>query len=290
MVSNIEASFKTNGIIMNNFAELDGEYVEHYTKISGHQVWHIGPAALIHRTAEEKTERCHKNVVKEHECLSWLGSKKLKTVFYICFGSSCRFPDAQLYEIASGLESSGCDFIWVVSGKDKTEDETEGEREKWMPKGFEERAKRENKGMVVRGWAPQLLILGHEAVGGFMTHCGWNSVVEGISAGVPMVTWPFHGDQFYNEKLVTEVHRIGVEVGAQEWSRWVFDGGNKLVTRDRVEKAVRKVMDGGDEVLAMRRRVQELGKKAKEAVEQGGSSHTNLTALVDDLKLWRERV
>ncbi|KAK4283590.1 hypothetical protein QN277_000525 [Acacia crassicarpa] len=172
----MEASFKTNGIIMNNFAELDGEYVEHYRKISGHRVWHIGPASLIHRTAEEKTERCHENEVNEHECLKWLDSKKPNSVIYVCFGSATRFSDAQLYEMATGLESSGCDFIWVVSVKGKTENETEEEKEKWMPKGFEERVKRENKGMVLRGWAPQLLILGHEAVGAFMTHCGWNSV------------------------------------------------------------------------------------------------------------------
>lgn len=70
-----------------------------------------------------------------------------------------------------------------------------------MPKGFEERMM--NKGMVVRGWGPHLLILGHESIGGFMTHCGWNSVVEGISAGVPMVTWPVHSEQFYNENMIT---------------------------------------------------------------------------------------
>ncbi|XP_028783086.1 UDP-glucose flavonoid 3-O-glucosyltransferase 7-like [Neltuma alba] len=288
MVSRIEASYKTNGIIMNNFAELDGEYAEHYEKISGHRVRHIGPAGLIHRTAEEKTERSHKSAVKEHECLSWLDSKEPNSVLYVCFGSSCRFSDAQLYEIASGLESSGCDFIWVVSGKDITENETEEEREKWMPKGFEGKVKRENKGMVVRGWAPQLLILGHEAIGGFMTHCGWNSVVEGITAGVPMITWPVHSEQFYNEKLITEVHGIGVEVGTEEWALWVFDGGKKMVTRDRIEKAVRKVMDGGDEAMEMRKRVGELGKKAKEAVQEGGSSHTNLTALITELIRWRE--
>lgn len=289
MVARIEASFRTEGIIMNNFAELDGEYVEHYKKMSGHKVWHIGPAAMIHQTAEEKTERCHKNVVEENECLRWLGSKKPKSVIFVCFGSSCRFSDEQLYEMAVGLESSGYDFMWVVHGKEKKAYDDDDDDDEWMPKGFEERVEKENKGMVVRGWAPQLLILGHVAVGGFMSHCGWNSVVEAVSAGVAMVTWPVHSEQFYNEKMITEVHGIGVEVGAEEWNVWVFDGWEKIVRRDKIEKAVRKLMDGGDEVIMeMRRRVGELRKKAREAVEPGGSSHTNLTQLIDELKLWRE--
>ena len=69
------------------------------------------------------------------------------------------------------------------------------------------------KGLIIRGWAPQVLILDHEAVGGFMTHCGWNSTIESIAAGVPMVTWPLYAEQFCNEKLVKDVLKIGVDVG-----------------------------------------------------------------------------
>ncbi|KAF2294685.1 hypothetical protein GH714_015531 [Hevea brasiliensis] len=88
------------------------------------------------------------------------------------------------------------------------------DNEVWLPEGFEERI--EGKGLIIRGWAPQVLILEHEAVGGFVTHCGWNSTLEAISAGVPMVTWPVSAEQFYNEKLVTQVLGIGVAVGAQQ--------------------------------------------------------------------------
>jgi hypothetical protein len=204
-------------------------------------------------------------------------------VLYISFESLCYFPDKQLFEIASAIEASGYDFIWVVP--EKKGKESEEEKEKWLPKGFEER----NKGMIVRGWAPQVVILGHPALGAFLTHCGWNSVVEAVSAGVPMITWPVHGEQFYNEKLITQVRGIGVEVGAAEWSIMGFGEREEVVGRESIEKAVRRLMDGGDEAEEIGRCAREFGDKAKLAAQEGGSSYKNLTAVIDDLKRSRDR-
>ncbi|TKY54074.1 Scopoletin glucosyltransferase [Spatholobus suberectus] len=120
---------KSYGLIVNNFAELDGEeYVEHYEKTTGHKAWHLGPACLAARSGEDRGE---KSVVSENECLSWLDSKQPNSVVYICFGSMCRFPDQQLYEMACGLEQAGHSFIWVVPEKKGKEHE----KEKWLPKG-----------------------------------------------------------------------------------------------------------------------------------------------------------
>ncbi|RDX74275.1 UDP-glucose flavonoid 3-O-glucosyltransferase 7, partial [Mucuna pruriens] len=283
----IETELKSYGLIVNNFAELDGEeYIQYYEKTTGHKVWHLGPASLISRTAQEKSERGQKSVVRMQECLSWLDSKRGNSVVYICFGSLCLFPDKQLYEIACGIEASGHEFIWVVPEKKGKEHESEVEKEKWLPKGFEER--NADKGMIIRGWAPQLLILNHRALGAFITHCGWNSTVEAVSAGVPMVTWPVHGEQFYNEKLITQVRGIGVEVGAEEWTAIGIGERHKLVTGDSIQNAVRRLMDGGDEALEIRRRAKEFGKKASQAVREGGSSHNNLSALIDDLMRLRD--
>ncbi|XP_028783084.1 UDP-glycosyltransferase 73B4-like [Neltuma alba] len=281
-----EAELKSHGIVVNSFAEIDVEYTQLYEKFTGKKLWPIGPPSLIHRSTEEKTQRSHKSVVGEQECLSFLNSKKPNSVVYIAFGSAWSFPDNQLYEIARGIESSGHNFILVVFGK--REDETEEEREKWMPRGFEEKMKSENKGMIIRGWAPQLLILGHPAVGGFMTHCGWNSVLESVSAGVPMITWPLYFDHFYNEKLVTQVHGCGAVVGCEEYGLTAYEPKEKLVTQDMIEKAVRKVMDGGEEAAKMRSRIKELSEKAKKAVEEGGSSHNNLTVLIEELQRFRQ--
>ena len=283
----LEIELRSHGLIVNNFAELDGEeYVRHYEKTTGHKAWHLGPACLLHRTAEEKAQRGQKSVVSVHKCMSWLDSKRDNSVLYICFGSLCHFPDSQLYEIACAVEASGCEYIWVVPEKKGKENEDEEEKDKWLPKGFEERNGK--KGMILRGWAPQVLILGHPAVGGFLTHCGWNSTVEAVSAGVPMITWPVHSEQFYNEKLICEVRGLGVEVGAEEWSFVGYGEREKLVGRDRIEKAVRRLMDGGDEAQEIRRRAQGFGKMARAAVEEGGSSYKNLTALIDELQRLRD--
>ena len=110
-----------------------------------------------------------------------------------------------------------------------------------------------------------MLILDHEAVGGFVTHCGWNSILEGVSAGVPMVTWPMRVDQFYNAKLVTQVLKIGVDVAAQQWKRMEGD----TIKREAIDKAVRQIMVG-EEAEEMRSRAKKLREMAKRAVEDGG--------------------
>ncbi|CAJ2634472.1 unnamed protein product [Trifolium pratense] len=277
-------ALKSHGFIINSFVELDGdEYVEYYEKIIGHKAWHLGPASLVRKTTQEKAERGEKSTISVQKYLTWLNSKQDNSVVYISFGTICYLPDKQLFEIASALETSGYDFIWVVPEKKGMENESEEEKKKWLPKGFEER----NKGMIVRGWAPQVVILGHPALGAFLTHCGWNSVVEAVSAGVPMITWPVHSDQFYNEKLITQVQRIGVEIGVDEWNMAAFRDSKKLVKRDRIENAVRRLMDDGDEAVQIRQRSQKFAKIARR-VQEDGSSHENLTALIDELKRLRE--
>ncbi|WJX90514.1 soyasapogenol B glucuronide galactosyltransferase [Trifolium repens] len=282
-------ALKSHGFIINSFVELDGEeYVEYYEKIIGHKAWHLGPASLVRKTTQEKAERGEKSTKNVQKYLTWLNSKPDNSVLYISFGSICYFPDKQLFEIASAIEASGYDFIWVVPEKKGKENESEEEKEKWLPKGFEER----NKGLIVRGWAPQVVILGHPALGAFLTHCGWNSVVEAVSAGVPMITslitWPVHSDQFYNEKLITEVRGIGVEVGGDEWITAAFRDMKKLVKRDHIEKALRRFMDGGDEAIQIRQRAQKFAKIARNVVLEGGSSHESLMTLIDELKQLRD--
>ncbi|CAL0305193.1 unnamed protein product [Lupinus luteus] len=282
-----KTELKSYGLIVNNFAEVDGEeYIKHYEKTTGHRAWHLGPASLIRKSDQEKGDRGQKSVVSVHECLTWLNSKPPNSVLYICFGSLCHFPDKQLYEIACGIEASGHGFIWVVPEKKGKEHESDKEKEKWLPKDFEERNKM--KGMIIKGWAPQVLILNHHSIGAFLTHCGWNSTIEAISAGVPMITWPVHSEQFYNEKLITQVRGIGIEVGAEVWNNCGSWKTDKLVGRDQIEKVVRRLMEDGDEVEQIRKRAHEFGKKARQAIQQGGSSYNNLTALIDNLRYLKD--
>lgn len=282
-----EAELKSYGVLVNNYYEFDSAYTDFYQKMVAptQKIINVGPAALIHRSGNEKVKRGHKTVVGEHECLSWLKSKDPNSVLYVCFGSGCIFPDAQLMEIACGLMAAGHDFMWVVLGKD---DEKKEDEVNWLPLDFDEKMIKTNKGMIVKGWAPQVLILDHPSVGGFLSHCGWNSVIEAVSAGIPMATWPLYAEHFYNEKLLTQVLGIGVEVGAEEWNLWV-DAGKKVIKREKIERAVNKIMDGGDGSKDMRRKTKEMGERAKKAVGEGGSSQRNVTVLIEDLRKLREK-
>ncbi|KAF2294742.1 hypothetical protein GH714_015879 [Hevea brasiliensis] len=163
----------------------------------------------------------------------------------------------------------------------------QGSQKNWLPNGFEDRIKESQKGLIIKGWAPQLLILEHIAVGGFMTHCGWNSTLEGVSAGVPMITWPITAEQFTNEKLITDVLKIGVKVGSMEWLSWSSEP-SAAVKRDNVETAVKRLMGGDEEAAEMRSRAKDLGEKAKRVVEEGGSSYNDANALIQELQSRRE--
>lgn len=273
-----ESEERSYGTIVNTFYELEPAYAEHWRKVLGRKAWHIGPVSLCNRDAQDKTQRGKAASIDEDECLKWLNSKNPDSVIYVCFGSVSKFPAAQLLEIAMGLEASGQQFIWVVR---KNKDE--GDEEDWLPQGYEKRM--EGKGLIIRGWAPQTLILDHEAVGGFVTHCGWNSTLEGVSAGVPMVTWPVFADQFYNEKLLTDVLKIGIGVGAQRWVPFVGD----FVKQDAIEKAVKAVM-AGEKAEELRSRAKSLGGMARRAIEKGGSSYTDMDALIEELKLYHAQI
>ncbi|KAK8668674.1 hypothetical protein V6N13_106122 [Hibiscus sabdariffa] len=209
-----EAELKSYGVVVNSFYELELTYGDYYRNVLGEKAWHIGPVSLCNRTTVDKADRGKKSAIDEHECLKWLDSKQPNSVLYISFRSLNSFSSTQLKEIAMGLEASKLQFIWVVR-KQNNDDEDDD----WLPEGFEKRM--EGKGLVIRGWAPQVLILDHEAVGGFMTHCGWNSTLEGVCGCVPMVTWPARADQFLNEKLMTQVSKIGVSMGGNKLSGFI---------------------------------------------------------------------
>lgn len=262
------------GVVVNSFYELEAEYADCYRDVLGRKAWQIGPLSLCNSETQEIKQRGRESAIDEHECLKWLDSQTPNSVVYICFGSLAKFNSAQLKEIAIGLEASGKKFIWVVR---KGKGEEEEDEQNWLPEGFEQRM--EGRGLIIRGWAPQVLILDHPSVGGFVTHCGWNSTLEGVAAGVPMVTWPVAAEQFYNEKLVTEVLKTGVGVGVQKWAPGVGD----FIESEAVEKAIRRIMEE-EEGEEMRNRATELARKAKRAVGKDGSSYSNLDALIEELK------
>ncbi|KAK7395433.1 hypothetical protein VNO78_15991 [Psophocarpus tetragonolobus] len=271
----------SHGIIVNSFAELEHGYTHYYEKLTGAKLWHVGMTSLMVDYCENRSTAEKDSA--DNECLKWLSSKEPRSVVYICFGSLTRLQKEQYLEIARGIEASGHKFLWVFPKNKNNEVE-----EEMLPQGFEERMKENDIGMVVRGWVPQCLILKHVSIGGFITHCGWNSVTEGICAGVPMITMPRFGDQILNEKLVSEVHKVGVEVGVLEWSMSPYDARSKVVGWEQIENAVRRVMK--DESGELNKRVKEMKEKAHKAVQKGGSSCENLIALLQSLQQKNDHV
>ncbi|KAL0321483.1 UNVERIFIED_CONTAM: UDP-glycosyltransferase 88F5 [Sesamum calycinum] len=173
-----------------------------------------------------------------NDCLSWLDKQPSKSVVYLCFGSLGLFSIAQLKEIAVGLERSGQRFLWVVRSPpsdDKSKrflPPTEPDLDSLLPAGFLDRTK--DRGLVLKSWAPQVAVLNHESVGGFVTHCGWNSVLEAVCAAVPMVAWPLYAEQKMNRVVLVEDMKValGMEVAEDDF-----------VVAEEVERQVRELME-----------------------------------------------
>ncbi|KAA8516602.1 hypothetical protein F0562_016892 [Nyssa sinensis] len=266
----------TYGIVVNTFEELEPDYVREYRKAKGEKVWCVGPVSLCNKDNLDKIERGSKASIDGEECLKWLDSWEPSSVVYASLGSLCRLTPPQMVELGLGLEASNRPFIWVISKKSD-------ELEKWiLEEKFEERIK--GRGLLIHGWAPQVLILSHSAIGGFLTHCGWNSTLEGVCVGVPMITWPLFAEQFCNEKLVLHILKIGVGIGVEVPVRWGEEEKvGVLVKQDDVKKAIDRLMDAGEEGEERRKRATELGVRSKRAIEEGGTSHLNVTLLIQDI-------
>nr|K4GIP0.1 RecName: Full=UDP-glycosyltransferase 73C12; AltName: Full=Oleanolate 3-O-glucosyltransferase UGT73C12 [Barbarea vulgaris]AFN26668.1 UGT73C12 [Barbarea vulgaris subsp. arcuata] len=274
----VEADKTSYGVIVNTYQELEPAYANDYKEARSGKAWTIGPVSLCNKVGADKAERGNKADIDQDECLKWLNSKEEGSVLYVCLGSICNLPLSQLKELGLGLEESQRPFIWVIRGWEKNK-----ELHEWFSEsGFEERIK--DRGLLIKGWAPQMLILSHHSVGGFLTHCGWNSTLEGLTAGLPLLTWPLFADQFCNEKLAVQVLKAGVSAGVDQPMKWGEEEKiGVLVDKEGVKKAVEELMGESDDAKEIRRRAKELGELAHKAVEEGGSSHSNITSLLEDI-------
>jgi len=267
------------GVVINSFEELERPYLRELRKVRDEKVWCVGPVSLCNKDDEDKVERGEKSSIGETECLDWLDKQQPGSVVYACLGSQSRPTVAQLIELGLGLERSNWPFIWVIRGQ-----KSHLERfERWLSKEkFESRI--QGRGLLIRGWAPQVLILSHHSIGGFLTHCGWNSTLEAISAGIPMITWPLFAEQFFNEKFIVQVLNIGVGIGAEFAVKWGEEEKfGVVIGREDVMKAVNDLMNENGEGQDRRQRAKELGKMANMAIE-GGSSFLNVKSFINDIK------
>ncbi|CAN6337018.1 unnamed protein product [Urochloa humidicola] len=266
MTKSLSKNLEADGILVNKFTSLEARAVEALTdpQFLPKSEFKMPPVLCVGPLVEGAVEAKEK-----HECLAWLNEQPEHSVVFLCFGSVGKgnHSEVQLKEIAVGLERSGYRFLLVVQAPldDNPEKELFGyhadpDLHTLLPEGFLERTK--GRGLVVKLWAPQVDVLHHKATGAFVTHCGWNSVMEGIMAGVPMLCWPLYAEQKMNKVLMVEEAGIGMEVvGWQEG----------LVKAEEVEAKVRLVLDS-QEGEKLRTRVTAHKEAAARAWKNGGSS------------------
>lgn len=250
-VEHLTALPKADGIVINSFEMIERDAVRAlndgrcYPGRPMPPTYCVGPLISDGGAGNEK-----------HECIAWLDEQPKGSVVFLCFGSMGSFSKEQLGEMAVGLERSGQRFLWVVRNPDPT---AEVDLEELLPRGFTERTK--EVGMVVKAWAPQAQVLRHEAVGGFVSHVGWNSTLEAVCGGVPIVAWPLYAEQKMNKVFLTEV-KIAVEMKGYD---------EEMVKAEEVEQKVRWLMEseGG---MELKRKAKAMKESALSARQDGGSS------------------
>ncbi|KAK1685955.1 hypothetical protein QYE76_046803 [Lolium multiflorum] len=245
-------NLESSGFVSNTLRALEGRYLDSPLEDLGFKrVWAVGPLAPETDTSGELGGGL----------AAWLDGFSEGAVVYVCFGSQAVLTPAVAAALAEALERSAVPFLWAVGGGGSLV----------LPEGFEARAAAARRGMVVRGWAPQVAILRHAAVGWFMTHCGWNSALEAVAAGVPMLAWPMAADQFVNARLLVDETRVAVRASAGGIGV-VPDGGElAAVLADAVG-------EGGTGARAL---AKELAAEAAGATKEGGSSREDLELLVE---------
>uniref|UniRef100_A0A6N2MMY5 Glycosyltransferase n=1 Tax=Salix viminalis TaxID=40686 RepID=A0A6N2MMY5_SALVM len=255
---------RASGLILNTFDRLESSMVSELGSLFS-KIYTLGPLQGLFDTFAKSpcaTTSSDGLMWKEDRgCIAWLDSHPSRSVIYVSFGSLVGLFRDQLLEFWHGLVNSGKPFLWVIRS-DSIMGEDDGARE--VP--LELKVATEERGCIV-DWAPQEEVLAHPAIGGFLTHSGWNSTLESIFAGVPMICWPMIADQQVNSRCVSELWKIG------------FDMKDKC-GRDLIEKLVRNLMES-DEIV---KSTVEFARMARDSVKEGGSSYSNLQKLIEAYK------
>ncbi|GAB4832390.1 hypothetical protein Ancab_006406 [Ancistrocladus abbreviatus] len=228
-------------------------------------VWAIGPLLPPEDDSMGPARRGGSSSIPSEAVLRWLDERPDCSVVYVCFGSRIVLTKDEMVVLGRALESSGLHFIWGVRGSDGGEDGGV------LDDGYVGRVA--ERGLIIKGWAPQLVILHHRAVATFLSHCGWNSVLESIAAGVMMVGWPMGADQFANARLL--VDDLGVALRVE------FEGEDGVPDSGELAQLL---VDSLSETRPERARVRKLRIVATDAVKEGGSSCNELNELVRNLR------
>ncbi|XP_028756129.1 hydroquinone glucosyltransferase-like [Neltuma alba] len=269
-----------DGVFLNTWEDLEPAPVRairenaFYKKTLTAPVYPIGP---VIKETESVTET-------GSECLAWLDKQPEDSVLFVALGSGGTLSAEQLTELAWGLELSGQRFIWVVRAPDDASacasfftvgNDTDADARSYLPEGFIERAR--GRGLEVPSWAPQVAVLQHSSTAAFLSHCGWNSVLESLAHGVPLIAWPLYSEQRMNATMLAEEVGVAMKAVAEDTAE------TRVVGREEIEKVVRMTVEGG-EGKEMRRRARELKESAIKALSNGGPSYESLARVATQWK------
>ncbi|KAG9147983.1 hypothetical protein Leryth_003577 [Lithospermum erythrorhizon] len=270
----------SDGVMINTWEELEpvsiralrqNEVLHGLLKVP---VYPIGP---LSRPAEPSG-------LKDEEVRKWLHKQQADSVLYVSFGSGGTLSVEQIIELAWGLELSNQKFIWVVRppidgsfdgaffSVGETGSSNDGPR--FLPPGYTTRV--QERGLLLPIWGQQVEILNHKSVGGFMSHCGWNSTLESIAAGVPIIGWPLYAEQALNATMLSQ--ELGVAICPDVLP------GRTFVFRQEIAMMVRRVM-GEKDGKTMREKIRMLQESGKNALSEGASSYNSMIEVVRDIEL-----
>ncbi|CAK9159096.1 unnamed protein product [Ilex paraguariensis] len=254
MIADISHIGTSSAIIWNSVDCLEPSALAQLKQHSQVPLFTIGP---LHKMAPASSTSL---IREDTNCTAWLDKQAPDSVIYVSLGSLALMDEKELAETAWGLANSGQPFLWVVRpgsvhGSEWIEN---------LPEGFKEAI--EQKGHIVK-WAPQREVLSHGAVGVFWSHCGWNSTLESICEGVPMICKPYSGDQKVNARYLTEVWKVGLPLEG-------------VLERGEIERAIRRLLvdKEGEE---MRQRATDMREKLKLSLKRDGSSNNSLNDLTE---------
>ncbi|KEH17531.1 putative hexosyltransferase [Medicago truncatula] len=261
----VKESFISNdeswGFVINTFSALEGGYLDNIEgQFGNRRLFAVGPLGY---------DRVGSDLEDGSDVLRWLDRwDEDGSVLYVCFGSQKLMRRDQMEALAFGLERSGIRFVWVVKVPSTVEQIEEGYG--LVPEGFEDWVS--GRGIVVKGWVPQIAILGHRVVGGFLSHCGWNSVLEAVVAGVGILGWPMEADQFVNAKLLVEDMGVAVRV---------CEGMDTVPDPNKLGRVISSIMSGDS---PQKKRAKLMKEEALRAVSKDGVSSKELNELVHALQ------
>lgn len=259
---------RSRGLILNTFEDLDGPVLSHLRSLCPN-LYPVGPLHTHLKTRLETQSTpppasSDSLWQEDKSCMAWLDAQPSRSVIYVSIGSLAMMSMEQLVEFWHGLVNSGVRFLWVRRPNSIVGEDSAGQIQEELSEATKER------GCLV-SWAPQEEVLAHPAIGGFLTHSGWNSTLESLMEGVPMVCWPYFVDQHVNSRFVSEVWKIGIDI-------------KDTCERGVIEKMIKDLMNAkGDE---FRQSMDRLSKLARESINvgEGGSSVCNLNRLIEDIR------